>query len=150
MKSKYLLEVWYGQQLFQLRQKLKHKPLQALVIFRVIYCGKHLLYENSLELDYHHKISNLSICSPDRISLSPMEHSKVSEPRQKNVCRQSLVYHQWPGKWTLVNNENNTAIWLNTFTFLFLSRGHFCCALEKLMRIRIFTCYFAYHLLSGI
>lgn len=84
MKSKYLLEVWYGQQLFQLRQKLKHKPLQALVIFRVIYCGKHLLYENSLELDCHYKIFILlSVCSPERISLFPMEHSKVSEPGQK-------------------------------------------------------------------
>lgn len=83
MKSKYLLEVWNGQQLFQLRQKLKHKPLQALVIFRVIYCGKHLLCENSLELDYHDKIFKLSVCSPERISLFPMEHSKVSEPGQK-------------------------------------------------------------------
>lgn len=84
MMSKYLLEVWYGQQLFQLRQKLKHKPLKALVILRVIYCGKHLLYENSLELDYHHKIFKLPVCSPERISLFPMEHSKVSEPGQKN------------------------------------------------------------------
>lgn len=84
MKSKYLLEMWYGQQLFQLRQKLKHKPLQALVILRVIYCWKHLLYENSLELDYHHKNLGLLVCSPERISLFPMEHSKVSEPGQKN------------------------------------------------------------------
>lgn len=40
---RYLLQVWYGQQLFQSGQELRHQLLQSLVIGRAIMFRKNLL-----------------------------------------------------------------------------------------------------------
>lgn len=43
----YLLQVWYGQQLLQLGQELRHELLQSLVIVRAVDCRKNLLRKQS-------------------------------------------------------------------------------------------------------
>lgn len=53
---RYLLQVWYGQQLLQPGQELRHQLLQSLVIDRAIICRKNLLWKKPklCILNYQH------------------------------------------------------------------------------------------------